>query len=150
MKRTSRKISVIRGAVLALVMAATSIATTAGTAHAAEDARDYVCKTSSSASPTDPGGRDVIATSRNKKNSTRFFRMDFQADGEIMRVANISVFNFIKYNAVFQGTGREWNWSLRSGETYTDNLSLPEGHHVAINASPTVPFTNCGTNGGRT
>lgn len=147
--RASRKTTVIRGAALTLAMAAMSVATTAGPAHA-ENARDYVCKASSSASPTDSGGRDAIATSRNKNNGTRFFRIEFVADGEIMRVANVSVFNQVEYEAHFEGTGKKWYWLLNTGETYTDNLSLPEGHAVAINAAPTVPFTNCGTNGGRT
>ncbi|MFE3665006.1 hypothetical protein ACFXOR_18880 [Streptomyces sp. NPDC059164] len=145
----TRTTMLARGAALTLAMATISVVTTAGTAHA-ENARDYVCKASSSASPTDSGGRDAIATSRNKNNGTRFFRIEFVADGEIMRVANVSVFNSIDYTAYFQGTGKEWYWHLSSGETKTDNLDLPEGHNVAINANPSVPGFNCGTNGGRT
>ncbi|MEV7915601.1 hypothetical protein [Streptomyces griseus] len=135
---------------MTLVIAGVLVPATAGTAHAAEDARDYKCVASSKASTTDPGGRDAIATSRNKKDGTRFFRIEFVADGEHMYAANKSVFNNIKYRAYFQGTGKEWHWSLSPGKAIHDNLDLPEGHNVAINASPSVGFVDCGTNGGKT
>ncbi|MEU3004158.1 hypothetical protein [Streptomyces sp. NPDC007020] len=148
LQRVNRKFGT-RGAFVTLGIASVLIPVTAGTAHA-EDARDYKCTASSSASPTDSGGRDAIATSRNKNDGTRFFRIEFVADGEHMRIANKSIFNHIKYRAYFEGTGKEWHWTLSPGKAIEDNLDLPEGHDVAIYASPSVGFMECGTNGGRT
>ncbi|MET7553525.1 hypothetical protein [Streptomyces albidoflavus] len=121
---------------------------TTGTAHAA--IKDYKCKTSSKASATDKGGRDAVATSRDAKNSKKFFRIEFISDGEHMYAENISEFNLVEYRASFQGTGKTWYWNLRPNKTVHDNLDLPEGHETQINAIPTVPGFNCGTNGART
>lgn len=121
---------------------------TTGTAHAG--IKDYKCKTSSKASATDKGGRDAVATSRDAKNSKKFFRIEFISDGEHMYAENISDFVLVEYHAYFQGTGKKWYWNLSQKKTVHDNLDLPEGRTVVINAVPTVPGFDCSTNGGRT
>lgn len=143
----SRK-GAVGAAVTAVCFTALATPLTAGVANA--DVRNYVCKTSSKASSTDSGGRDAVATSRDKTNSTKFFRIEFIADGEHMYATNTSEFNTVEYKANFEGTGKKWYWLLNPGQATHDNLDLPENHNVAINAIPTVPGFNCGTNGGRT
>ncbi|MFJ8748350.1 hypothetical protein ACIREO_03245 [Streptomyces sp. NPDC102441] len=149
MKQKATRKTLSRSAAATLVIAGILVPATAGSAHA-ESAKNYVCKASSSASSTDPGGRNVIATSRDKTNSTRFFRIEFISDGEHMYATNSSLFSSINYKAYFQGTGKEWRWTLGSGKGVHDNLDLPEGHSVSVNASPSVGFVDCGTNGGKT
>lgn len=145
--RSARR-SAARASAVAFCLAATSVTLTTGVAEA--DVRNYVCSASSSASQLDSGGRDAIATSRDKTNSTRFFRVEFVAHDEVMYATNKSEFNSIEYRAHFEGTGKSWYWHLRPGNAISDNLDLPENHNVAINANPSVPGFNCGTNGGRT
>ncbi|MGW2263717.1 hypothetical protein [Streptomyces koyangensis] len=140
--RRLRKAGTVVGAVAAAVV------TSPGVAHAAPE--DHRCSATSSASTTDPGGRDAVANSRDGKDTTKFFRLEFQAHGEIVRASNTTNMS-VHYYIYFENKDYSWNWFLPNGRyAITDNLDLPENINLAIQATPNVSSLTCQTNGGRT